>query len=281
MADEDEGRPKQIMTMIFLERPEMPDMERLKERFGSLLNVGEITPADGNAQVVPCDGSILIAALVDTQLPEQHWRSWVDSAWWWPEASDTMRENQAHLIVSSTWEHSSRLDAHVKHTLVVREFIDQLPAIAVSWGSVLVSADQYAGEFHKFQSEKALPVRLWVLIQMSGDGEGGTVVSTLGMDAFGLMEIEANSAPMEPQDALLFVNNLAAYLISNGPVINDGDTVGGSEKERISVKFQPSFRDGVGTVYLLDFEREDGPEPLKPESKFAQGIHGKPFGRLN
>ncbi|MCB1528092.1 MAG: DUF4261 domain-containing protein [Hyphomicrobiaceae bacterium] len=281
MANENDGRPKQIVTMIFLERPEMPDVERLKERFGDLLNVGEIVPPDGNVQIVSCDGSVLIAGLVDTQLSEDHWRGWVDSAWWWPEAADVMRENQAHLIVSSTWEHSSRLDAHVKHTLVVREFVDQLPAISVSWGNVLVSADQFAGEFHKFQTDKALPVRLWVLIQLSGDGEGGTVASTLGMDAFGLMEIEANSAPMEPQDALLFVNNLAAYLISNGPVVNDGDTVGGSEKERIRVKFEPSFRDGVGTVYLLDFERVEGPEPLKPESKFAKDIHGKPLGRLN
>lgn len=281
MTEADKQRPRQIMTMIFLERPQMPDMERLKERFGELLNVGEILPPDGNAQVVPCDGSLLITGLVDAPLPQHHWQSWVDHAWWWPEAADVMSANQAHLIVSSSWDHSSRLDAHVKHTLVVREFIDQLPAIAVAWGGVLVSADQFAGEFHRFQSEQVLPVRLWVMIQVSGDGQGGTIVSTEGMDAFGLMEIEANSAPMEPKDALQFVSNLAGYLISNGPVVNDGDTVGGPETERIKVRSAPSFRDGVGDVYLLDFERADGPEPVKPGSKFAQNVFGKSFRRLN
>lgn len=281
MAEDDRQRTRQIMTMIFLERPQMPDMERLKERFGDLLNVGEILPPDGGAQVIPCDGSLLITGLVDTPLPKHHWQNWVEQAWWWPEAADVMSTNQAHLIVSSTWDKSSRLDAHVKHTLVVREFVDQLPAIAVTWGSALVSADQYAGEFHRFQSEKVLPVRLWVLIQISGDGQGGTIVSTLGMDAFGLKEIEANSAPMEPQDALQFVNNLAGYLITNGPVVKDGDTVGGSETERISIRFAPSFRDGVDEVYLLDFERADGPEPVAPGSKFAQNVFGKSFRRLN
>lgn len=280
MADEGQ-RSKQIMTMIFLERAEMPDLERLKERFGDLLNVGEILPPDGSAQVVPCDGSLLITGLIDAPLPKHHWQGWVDSAWWWPEAAETMQNNQAHLIVSSSWEQSNRLEAHVKHTLVVREFIDQLPATAVTWGSVLVSANQFAGEFHKFQSEQVLPVRLWVAIQLSGDGEGGTIVSTLGMDAFGLREIEANSAPMEPQDALAFVSNLAGYLITNGPVIEDGHTVGGSEKERIKVRFAPSFRDDQGEVYLLDFERADGPEPVKPGSKFAQGVYGKSFRKLN
>jgi hypothetical protein len=281
MADDDKQRPGKITAMIFLDRPQMPDMERLQERFGELLHIGEILPPDGNAQVVPCDGSLLIAGLVDAPLPQHHWQSWTENAWWWPEAAEVMSGNQAHLVVSSSWDQSTRLDAHVKHTLVVREFIDQLPALAVSWGSVLVSANQFAGEFHKFQSEQILPVRLWVLIQLSGDGEGGTIVSTRGMDAFGLREIEANSAPMEPQDALLFVNNLAGYLISKGPVVDDGDTVGGSENERIRVRFAPSFREGLGEVYLLDFERSGGPDPVKPGSKFAQNVFGKTFGRPN
>ncbi len=281
MAEADKQRARQIMTMIFLEHPQMPDMERLKERFGDLLNVGEILPQDGGAQVVPCDGSLLITGLISAPLPQHHWQGWVDHAWWWPEAADVMGVNQAHLIVSSSWDQSSRFDAHVKHTLVVREFIDQLPAIAVTWGNVLVSADQFAGEFHRFQSEQVLPVRLWVMIQVSGDGQGGTVVSTLGMDAFGLMEIEANSAPMEPQDALQFVNNLAGYLISNGPVVSDGDTVGGSEAEQIKVRFAPSFRDGASNVYLLDFEKADGSVPVTPGSKFAQNVFGKSFRRLN
>ncbi|MCB1515483.1 MAG: DUF4261 domain-containing protein [Hyphomicrobiaceae bacterium] len=281
MADEEGQRPRQILSMIFLERAQMPDLERLKERFGDLLNIGEILPAEGAAQVVPCDGALLITGLIDAPLPKHHWQGWAESAWWWPEAAQTMQNNQAHVIVSSSWDQSSRLDAHVKQTLVVRELVDQLPAMAVSWGNVLVSANQFAGEFHKFQQEQVLPVRLWVLIQLSGDGQGGTIVSTLGMDAFGLKEIEANSAPMEPQDALIFVNNLADYLITNGPVVNDGDTVGGSDTARIKVRVTPSFRDGVGDVYLLDFEREDGPEPVKPGSKFAQGVYGKGFRKLN
>ncbi len=281
MAEETKERSNQVLAMIFLDRPQMPDFQKLKERFGEMLNIGEIVPPEGNAQVVPCDGSLLISALVDVPLPEQHWHSWVESAWWWPEAADVMRTNQAHLIVSSSWDHSSRVDAHAKHLLVVREFVHQLPAIAVSWASVLVSADQFAGEFHKFQTENVLPVRLWVVIQISGDGQGGTIVSTLGMDKFGLKEIEANSAPMEPQDALMFVNNLCGYLMNNGPVIKDGDTVGGSEEERIRVRFAPSFRDHVGEVYLLDFERKEGPDPLKSDDTFAKKFFGKTFGRLN
>lgn len=281
MAERDEQRPRQIVTMIFLEHAQMPDMKRLKERFGELLNIGDVLPPDGSAQVVPCDGSLLIAALVDTPLPQHHWQDWADRAWWWPEAAEVMRINQAHLVVSSAWDHSSRLDAHVKHTLVVREFVDQLPAVAVTWGNVVVSADQFAGEFHRFQSEQVLPVRLWVMIELSGDGAGGTIVSTLGMDAFGVMEIEANSAPMEPQEALQFVNNLAGYLISSGPVINDGDTVGGSESEHIKVRLAPSFREGVGNVYLLDFENREGPDPVEPGGSLARNAFGKSFGRLN
>lgn len=275
MADDDKQETRQVTAIIFLDRPAKPDAKRLKERFGEILPIGENVSQEENVAVIPCDGSMLIAGLVDTPLPEKHWREWADAAWWWPEAEEMMRQNQAHIIVSSTWDKSTRIDAHLKHMLIVREFVEQLCAIGVAWGNVLVSANQFAGEFHRFQTENILPVRVWVLIQLSGDGEGGTIVSTLGMNQFDLREIEANSAPMEPKDALEFVNNLAGYLLTNGPVINDGDTVGGSEEQRIRMRFAPSFREGHGEVYLLDFERKDGPDPLKPGDTFTKKFYGK------
>ncbi|MGD9784334.1 MAG: DUF4261 domain-containing protein [Hyphomicrobiaceae bacterium] len=277
MADQQDGRARQIMAMIFLERPELPDLERLKDRFGEILNIGDVLPAHANAQVVPADGSLLIAALVDTPLPEQHWRVWADGAWWWPEAGDTMTGNAAHLVVSSAWDHSSRLDGHLKHMIVVREFIEQLPAVAVAWGNVLVSASQFAGEFQRFQAEKTLPVRLFVQFQVSADGQGGTILSTTGMDAFGLKEIEANPAPMEPKDALDFVENFAGYLMTNGPVVKSGDTIGGSDEQRIKVNFAPSFRESGREVYLIDF----GPAPGPREDtmrEFAKGLMAQTFG---
>jgi len=46
--------------------------------------------------------------------------------------------------------------------------------------------------------------------------------------------------------------NIATYLIEQGPVIADGNTVGGSEEERVVVRHAPSMIDRPGLVYRLE-----------------------------
>lgn len=248
--------PEQIVAHIFLDRTAWPDFKRLEARVGSMLKLGPGSHAPPSF-VIPCGEvveSLLMGGIVDAPLPRQHWLAWVERAWWWPEAEQAMTRNQAHIIVSGSWAGRSRLDAHVAHTIVVRELVEQLPAIGVAWASVLVSAEQFAGEFHRMQTQLAIPVRLWILIQVSAKGGDRTTISTLGLDRFGLMEIEATDQPIPSELALGYIEGVCSYLISNGPVIADGHTINGPRGEGVRVRHSASFRDRPGLVYKLVVE---------------------------
>ena len=52
------------------------------------------------------------------------------------------------------------------------------------------------------------------------------------------MDIEIDRCKMDVADLFDFVSNIAHYLIQSGPVIADGDTVGGSEEQRILVRYR-------------------------------------------
>ena len=67
------------------------------------------------------------------------------------------------------------------------------------------------------------------------------------------MDIEVEQTEMEPSDLFEFVSNIAHYLIQSGPVIADGNTVGGSAEERILVRHLPSMVDDSRTVYKIVF----------------------------
>ncbi|MDX2259220.1 MAG: DUF4261 domain-containing protein [Hyphomicrobiaceae bacterium] len=264
---------KGIIAFILLDRPEFPDIGPLIEHFGSMLGIDKSVqpvqnPGDKSTLLVT-DKGLVVVALMEFPLPAGY-LDLASRAWWWPEAPAALHKHTAHLVVQASWSGDDRMTAHAKHTLVVRDLIDRLPsASAVVWGSVIVSTDQYRGEFHRLQTEGALPVRLWILIQLSGDGNGGTIASTIGMRDFGLMEIEANSAPLSPVETLKCVEGLATYLIAKGPVVNDGDTTGPTTDIRIRVRHAPSFRPDVGTVYLLDFSLpgEPGTSPVTTVSR--------------
>ena len=60
---------------------------------------------------------------------------------------------------------------------------------------------------------------------------------------------------MELQDLFESVSNIAHYLIQSGPVIADGNTVGGSEEERLLVRHRPSMINPNRLVYKIVYER--------------------------
>lgn len=67
------------------------------------------------------------------------------------------------------------------------------------------------------------------------------------------MEIEAKRVRMDSEELYSKVYDLAHYLLVNGPVVADGDTVGSSDSERIKVRFKPSIWDSSMQVYRLEF----------------------------
>jgi hypothetical protein len=68
----------------------------------------------------------------------------------------------------------------------------------------------------------------------------------------GLLEIEIPPSRRAPGDLRDFATNVATYLIEHGPVIGDGDTVGGDEHERITARHAPSAIDRPGLVLRLE-----------------------------
>jgi Domain of unknown function (DUF4261) len=103
-------------------------------------------------------------------------------------------------------------------------------------------------------SEEHVPVPVWLRFQLVRASEDELGLYTLGMDQFGLMNLEVDRCKMDVQDLFEFVSNLAHYLIQQGPIIADGNTVGGSEEERILVRHRPSMIDTKRRVYKIVFE---------------------------
>jgi hypothetical protein len=103
-------------------------------------------------------------------------------------------------------------------------------------------------------SDEHVPVPVWLRFQLVRASEDGIGMYTLGMRQFDLMDIEVDRCTMDVGDLFEFVSNIAHYLIQSGPVIADGNTVGGSVEERILVHHRPSLIDKKKTVYKIVFE---------------------------
>ncbi|MFT5735509.1 MAG: hypothetical protein ACJA2W_001764 [Planctomycetota bacterium] len=68
------------------------------------------------------------------------------------------------------------------------------------------------------------------------------------------MEIEMPPCSTEYDEVFELVYGVAAYLVAQGPVISDGDTIGGTEEDRIKVIYGPSMLDEDIEVYQIDLK---------------------------
>lgn len=124
-----------------------------------------------------------------------------------------------------------------------------------------MSSATFKGEFAAaVQSGVAFP--LWVLVQFSRQPNGNMLISTLGMHAFEQMEIETESALPLDQSVDL-VRKFGSYILTQGPIVRDGETVGFDAEQRIKVRHVRSFRpDTNENVYWL--ELTDTPTVRRP-----------------
>jgi hypothetical protein len=262
-------KPKQIIATLLLERPASPDYRLLAERIGKPLDFNlnmASTHKPDFPMLLPADGDMVMGIRVDTPF------SWplepmAQFAYWWPDAMKDIARSTSFAAITCSWSRHSRLDAHIRHLVLVRELVEQLPVIGVVWGSVLVQPSVLKAEFNRLE-QRDLPFSLWVLIQFSKQPNGNILISTIGMRDFGQMEIETESTlPLDQTFDL--VRKFGSYILAKGPVVKDAETFGLTETQRIKVRYVRSFRPDVnGNVYWL--ELADQPSVQRPTGFFSK-----------
>ena len=143
---------------------------------------------------------------------------------------------------------------------VVAAVIGTCPqTIGVYWGNAtLVVSPPVFRSFAKEMLPDGLPLPIWIDFRV-GPGENGKLVGfTHGMQSLGHKELETLNSPESPGGLRERLMDLCGYLLQNGPVIEDGHTVGHDANEKIRVTFTSSSFGHEGQVMRLDYSAADG-----------------------
>ena len=187
----------------------------------------------------------------------------------WPHAKTEVSAHRSHVIVTVAGEDLTPIQLSERLTQATAALLMSCDsAIGVYWGNAtLVIPKQIFVEFTLEVLPEGPPLFIWLDFRVGpGDNDSGSSSGfTTGMEALGLMEIEAVNVPETVGDLRDRLFGLASYLIENGPVVKDGDTIGGDMTERIRVIYTTSKFGYESDVMRLHYERES---PAKPWWKF-------------
>jgi len=175
------------------------------------------------------------------------------SAWYWPEAAGSLRDHAAHVAVVLLPQGEDRITAALVLTNLVAAVAASANAAGVFWASGgLVHAPEAFISYCQEPGGEYLPLNLWIDFSLMRNDDGTCSLFTTGMEEFDLMEIEVHNSREEPELLLEGAFKMAHYLLENGPIVEDGETVELSDEEKCLVRFGPSMWDEHVQVIRLE-----------------------------
>lgn len=173
----------------------------------------------------------------------------------WKDAEKDLRRHISHLIVTATGEAGSAKLAALLTQVIASILGTCSAAIGVYWGSATLVIP--ANIFRQFAIQVlpyGPPIQIWIDFRVGKDEEGKTFGFTHGLDTFGLMEMVTTNATESPAELRERLWSLATYVLENGPIIKNGNTVGQDAKERIRVVYSRSKFGHEKEVMRLEYE---------------------------
>jgi hypothetical protein len=137
-----------------------------------------------------------------------------------------------------------------------------LPTSGVYWASgQTVNEPGYFRQRADVFAKGTLPLDIWVqLLWLDGprspNGQRTFAVITTGLMPFVGREIEFQPAARPPLEIGERVAGAVSYLLDNGPVLADGDTIGINKQEHIRVRHRDRGVRATGPIYALTLEQQ-------------------------
>jgi len=245
-----------FITYLALERPGAVTPDRLAEMFRDLYPGDGFVcrPAVADAAGLPEDGLLmsvddhLVAVMiVPAPLPPDAYERELAIDRVWPEARQVMAAHRAHAIVAlikNATDPLSALNGAAAVTLIAGALSRLVPTVALVFteGKALAPGETLV-PLCQGLARLDVPVELWTSLEFvrapnTADGRPqSSLILSNGLLPFVGRELEFLPTPAPLVEAVKRVLGLMQYLIREGPVINDGDTVGVSRAERIHVAF--------------------------------------------
>lgn len=246
-----------LLAMIALNTPTLPSPVVLIQGFKALsgisVDLASLQSKNGNI-VFEIGNDNAAIALMPAPIPWSNLEGPCATAWWWPDATEKMRRHTNHILVALVGDKGDLIQRCLTLTHLTAAVAGQVDAAGVYWGGgTLVHDPQVFIEQAKVISPSNLPLHLWIDFRLEQNGDESYRLFTTGMKVFDRKEIEIPHSTKLPTEIFNFAHAIADYVITSGKTIQEGETIGRSEGEKVRVSYAPSMWDAKTLAMHLDF----------------------------
>lgn len=234
---------------------ELDLLKKYNEICNSSMKATDIVKKD-HTVTFTIDGSMGFISFMPAPYPWEDLEGPCMTSWLWKEAKEDLKNHKKHIIIS--WLAKNKEPAEICKIVsqITASVLEEVNGIGVYWSSACLvnKKDVFCNMVYDI-NEMGLPLFLWIDFRIEKHTSGELNVITYGLDKFNLMELEIIKSTKSFEELIDFSLSIVRYLIANGNVINDGDTLGEDENQRIIARHTSSVwtNDDRGIVLRVQY----------------------------
>ena len=245
-------------ALVMLEEPELPSFDALARYVQEYFTDTPPLKAAGSTEsllTLTVGEYTAAVTLITRSVPWSQLEGPCATAWFWPDAAESLKTHQSHLLITLVDEGGKAVEKSSLLTQLVAAAVDNAPTCGVFWGpGRLVHPPQAFVEQALQLTADDLPLFLWIDFRVERIADDAVRLYTTGLEALGFVELEVPEFLGEPQTMLEYAYNISHYQITQAKPINEGDTLGLTDELQAIAHRRGSMFDESLEVIALEFE---------------------------
>jgi len=209
-------------------------VKNLKEDWGMSYDF-EITH-DNSTIIADNNGMILTASLMPAPIPDNEAVEQAKTNYRWEKAVEAAEKHKAHLLVSVINRGDVDNIEGAKHYVkLLANATKQEGCLGINILGTVIHPQMYYDFAKLYDENDDFPIENIVYIGLYGDENNTVSGYTYGLEQFGKKELEIIKSSEEAEEVYNFLASISDYIITSDVVLNDGETIGFSEEQKIQI----------------------------------------------
>ena len=224
-------------------------VKNLKEDWGMSYDF-EITH-DNSTIIADNNGMILTASLMPAPIADNEAVEQAKTNYRWEKAVEAAEKHKAHLLVSVINRGDVDNIEGAKHYVkLLANATKQEGCLGINILGTVIHPQMYYDFAKLYDENDDFPIENIVYIGLYGDENNAVSGYTYGLEQFGKKELEIIKSSEEAEEVYNFLASISDYIITSDVVLNDGETIGFSEEQKIQISVSEGIALDGETVKL-------------------------------
>ncbi len=225
--------------------------KQLQKDWGIIIN--KKPEDDPESLIETIDDMALIVSLMPAPIPNDEAVDNARTNFYWEDAVEVAKSHKAYMTVAVLGGEKKLLDATDLFVKVCSSCLKQPNAIAISTLGSVLQPKFYIDSAESSLNDNEFPLMNMVFFGMYSNDNGATLsLYTYGLDVYGKLNMEIIDSDKSEDETLSLLQSITEYVITSDVTLQDGETIGFSEEQKLKITALDSTILGKETL-KIDF----------------------------